>query len=294
MNIGYPCINRSIDASSCRTFRLASFSEERFLQTVESNLDGLQKILEWNVEQQIFFFRITSDLIPFASHPICTINWQEIFLDKFSEVGKFIQEHNIRVAMHPDQFVLINTPKQQTLESSIRELEYHADVLNLLHTDFSAKIQIHVGGAYGDKETSIATFIERYHQLSDNITQRLVIENDDRIYSAKDCLKISEQTGIPILFDVFHHQILNNGESVSEIFRRITQTWKKEDGVPIVDYSSQEPDSRIGKHTETIDLEGFKQFLEEMRSFEVDVMLEIKDKEKSAAQAITLYREFSN
>ena len=286
MKIGYPCINTTIECRSSRTFRLKSYSEERLTKTVENNLRCLEKILLFNVSHHILFFRITSDLVPFASHPICKFDWQRHFKEEFKAIGGFTRSQHVRISMHPDQFTLINSLDDGVLENSVRELAYHAQVLDLMELDSTAKIQIHVGGVYGDKEKSTRRFIERFQKLDEIVKRRLVIENDDGRYSLRDCLKISAEVGIPVLFDVFHHEVNNFGETTSEAFRLFTKTWKEKDGLPMVDYSSQRKGEREGKHTETIDLERFRNFLEETKPFDFDIMLEIKDKEKSALKAI--------
>ena len=109
MKIGYPCINNSIPRNAPSTFRLASYSENRLVQTIKNNLIHLNRILKYNVKNNLLFFRISSDLIPFASHPICKLNWHRIFRSEFEEIGDFIKSHNIRVSMHPDQFVILNS-----------------------------------------------------------------------------------------------------------------------------------------------------------------------------------------
>jgi UV DNA damage endonuclease len=286
MKIGYPCINRTLACQGNRTFRLKSYSVSRLIETVQNNLDCLLDILAYNAHHAILFFRVSSDLIPFASHPICTFDWQTCFKKQFQQIGKFITRHHLRISMHPDQFTLINSKDENIFERSVRELRYHAHVLDAMGLDTSAKIQIHVGGTYGDKQASIERFLARYDSLDNSIKRRLVIENDDVRYTLAECLLISSKTGIPVLFDVFHHAINCSGESVSEALRMASATWKKKDGIPMVDYSSQKKGVRRGTHAETIDVRDFKKFLAETRWFDMDIMLEIKDKEKSALKAI--------
>ncbi len=286
MKIGYPCINRTLDCKGNRTFRLKSYSEERFIKTVENNLDCLLEILKFNVKHNVLFFRITSDIVPFASHPICQFNWQSYFKRKFNKVGDFIKTNDIRISMHPDQFTLINSPDNTVFERSVKELTYHALVLGVAELDTSAKIQVHVGGVYQDKQKSIERFVERFHKLDEIIKRRLVIENDDRHYTLEDCVRIHAETEVPVLFDVFHHKLNNSGETIGEALNLSTRTWKEKDGLPMVDYSSQKPGERNGKHAESIDSEKFKDFLEKTRPFDFDIMLEIKDKETSALKAI--------
>jgi UV DNA damage endonuclease len=284
MRIGYPCINLSIGCRGNHTFRLKSYSEKRLIETVEENL----KMLNYNVKHNILFFRITSDLIPFASHPICRFNWQKHFRARFKEIGKIIKTHLIRISMHPDQFVLINSLDEKIFKNSLRELIYHAEILDLMDLDTSEKIQLHVGGVYGDKEESMKRFTDRYRMLDKTVKRRLVIENDDRNYNTNDCLQISGATGIPVLFDLLHHEVNNSGDTVKIAFKNIIKTWTKSDGIPMVDYSSKQSGKLRCKHAESIDLSHFKRFLEETKPYDFDLMLEIKDKEKSALKAIEL------
>ena len=290
MRIGYPCINRTIDCTASSTFRLKSYTESRVKQTVKNNLECLRRILQFNLEHKLFFFRISSDLVPFASHPINRFNWQKYFQEDFEEIGKFINKNGIRISMHPDQFTLINSIKDEIFERSKNELKYHVQILDLMKLDTSAKVQIHVGGAYGDKKKSMERFVTRFNELDSSVVRRLVIENDDKLYDLNDCLKINAQIQIPILLDIFHHKLNNSGkQTTEESFKLTTKTWnEKRDGIPMVDYSSQEPNGSSRQHTETINIEDFDLFLKQTQQFDFDVMLEIKDKEKSAVKAINL------
>lgn len=288
MRIGYPCINTTVGCTSSRTFRLRSYSEKRLIETLNSNLSCLSKILTFNIRHNILFFRVTSDLVPFASHPICKFNWQRDFTDAFQAIGDLVKKHCVRISMHPDQFIVLNSLDRAVLENSVRELFYHAQVLDLMGLDASAKIQIHVGGVYKDKDKSLGRFVERFEKLDDTVKRRLVVENDDRSYSLEDCLYISAKTGIPLLFDVFHHEVNSSGETVPEAFGLFTKTWKEGDGLPMVDYSSQKEGQRTGKHVEKINSKHFIDFLEMTRPYDFDVMLEIKDKEKSALKAVEI------
>lgn len=290
MRIGYPCINRSIDCSPARTFRLASWSDERLSETVTMNLSCLAKILSYNTAHGLFFFRISSDLVPFASHPVNTFPWQEHFSEEFRRIGEFIRSHHIRISMHPDQFVLLNTPDPGILGRSIADLRYHVNILDLMELDSSAKVQLHVGGIYRNKPAAIDRFVNAYDLLEKSVKRRLVIENDERLYCVSDCLTIHERTGIPVLLDVFHHSINNNHERVGNLLERVHATWKNRDGIPMVDYSSQHPGRRAGAHAERIDPEDFRSFLDASMPFDFDIMLEIKDKEKSALAALSIAR----
>jgi UV DNA damage endonuclease len=288
MRIGYPCINRSIGCTASRTFRLSSYSEDRLRYTVQENLSCLEKILAYNNMHNLLFFRITSDLVPFASHPVCTFPWQEYFSGEFQQIGEYIRRHGFRISMHPDQFVLLNASDEGVLRRSIADLEYQVQVLDLMGLDHSAKVQVHVGGVYGNKFASLDRFVKQYSMLDSAIRSRLVIENDERLYTLSDCLAIHEQTGIPVIMDSFHHALLNNGERFTDLLQPVRQTWKAADGIPMADYSSQEPEKRMGAHAEHIVADDFRQFLVITRPADFDIMLEIKDKERSALEALRI------
>ncbi|MFC2018223.1 UV DNA damage repair endonuclease UvsE [Chloroflexota bacterium] len=290
MRIGYPCINRTLGCKGSRTFRLKSYSEERLVSTVRNNLDCLLNMLRFNVEHDILFFRITSDLVPFASHPVCDFDWLEYFDLDFKAIGKFIIAQNIRISMHPGQFTVLNSPQEGVMESSIKELEYHTQVLDAMGLDRSAKIQLHIGGVYGSKEKGMTRFMERYHALDSRIKRRLIIENDERNYSLADCLQIHSHTRVPILFDSLHHELNNTGETVEEVFTLLVPTWSQEDGLAMIDYSSSRTSAQRLRHTESIDLQHFTQFITRTRPHDCDIMLEIKDKEKSALKAVEMLR----
>ena len=291
MRIGYPCVNYIIGCRANRTFRLRSYSDRYLKETVESNLSCLYRILKYNVQYQLFFFRIGSELVPFASHPICQFDWPEYFQAQFKEIGLFIRQNNLRISMHPDQFTLINAMDESIFQRSLKELNYHVRLFECLNLDSTAKIQIHVGGVYGNKPASIQRFIRRYHQMDERLKRCLVIENDDNNYSVKECLAIHKKTGIPVVLDVFHHQLYNHGESLTAVFDSVRETWAGNHGPMIIDYSSQQPGSRKGAHAAIIDEEDFRRFIRTTGHYDFDLMLEIKDKESSAVRAVKIAKE---
>ena len=285
MRLGYPCINRSLGCTANSTFRLASYSRDLLIEKVANNLNCLERILEFNAEHGLLFFRISSDIVPFASHPVCKVDWAKHFSKDFQRIGRFIKKHGMRISMHPDQFVLINALDKGIVRRSVAELVYHARVLDAMKLDITARIQIHVGGVYGDKEKAIGRFVHEYKKLPAAVKRRLAVENDDKLYSLADCLVVHRKTGVPIIFDSFHHECLNNGEPLRKAVQSASRTWKKRDGVLMMDYSSQKKGARKGTHTEHISLPNFKKFLQATRGLDFDLMLEIKDKEKSALKA---------
>ncbi len=292
MKIGYLTLNWTIGCKGDKIFRLRSYSQQKLIETAKNNLDCLLTMLKFNVSNNLLFFRITSRLIPFASHPVMEFNWQEYFKENFNEIGKYISENDIRISMHPGQFVVVNSMDEKVFQRSLKELSYHAQIFDLFKLDSKAKMQVHVGGVYGDKIKSMDHFIERYRGLPKSIKKRLVIENDEKSYSLSDCLQISNKTKIPVLFDNLHHKLKNNGEKLEECLLSFTDTWKKKDGLPLVDYSSasQIPGAKKGSHTQSIDINHFRKFIKDTEGFDFDLMLEIKDKETSALKAVQVLK----
>lgn len=285
MKIGYPCSNLTVGVSAARTFRLASYSELRAQETIASNLQVLREILEWNAAHGIQFFRISSGTIPLASHPVMTFDWRRHFAEELREIGAYIVTQGMRTNVHPGQYTLINSVRPEVVAASISELQYHADLMDLMGLDATHKIQIHTGGVYGDKPVAIDQFVAAYGELSESIRRRLVIENDERQFSLADNLDIHQRTGIPLLFDIFHHELFNEGETLAQALDDVIPTWQGH-GPAMVDYSSQNPEKQRGAHTASIDVADFERVLPELWGRDIDIMLEIKDKEQSALKAM--------
>ncbi|EFC41991.1 predicted protein [Naegleria gruberi] len=308
MKIGYVGMNRALKLTTSNTTRLNNVSPKKIKEKLLVNIDHLKKMLKWNVQKNLLFFRIGSEFVPFASHEKVRdeefkqeFNWIEECEDDLKEIGKFVKENNIRISMHPDQFVLINSPDMEIFNRSYEELNYHAQLMNTMGLDTTHKFQIHLGGKYDDKRKSMQRFVDRYkNNLNDAIRARCVLENDDRIYSLEDVYWIHQQCGIPILFDTLHHECLNsNGDSLEVAFKKAASTWDPvKDGVPLIDYSDQEPGARIGNHRKSIELKHFKKVIcdklmkcknDDGEFIEFDVMLEIKDKDASAIKILPVF-----
>lgn len=284
--LGYPCVNRTIGALADRTFRLASYSDERLLDTARSNLEALERLIVFNDVHDLRFVRVSSQTVPFASHPVCRVDWLEPLRPLLDRIGALIRRADMRVSMHPDQFVLINSPDERIVRAGLSELEYHDRLLTAMGLGWDTKIQIHVGGVYGDTASAIDRFIDRFEALPPGVRSRLVIENDERLFGVMDCLQISSRTGIPILFDTFHHELKGDGMSTREAFDACRSTWSEPDGAPMIDYSSQMPGGRFGEHAGAIDLAHFERMMDRLSGEHFDMILEIKDKEKSALKAL--------
>jgi UV DNA damage endonuclease len=248
-----------------------------------ANLAALRPILEWNVAQGIELFRITSDVIPFGSHNANKVPWQRLLKPQFEELGNFIRDKRLRVSLHPGQFTVLNSPRREVVESSIKELEYHTQFLDALRIDDSHKIVIHLGGVYNDKAQSLRRFIQTCKSLAGRIKARLVIENDERCYSIADALVASKAIRAPVVFDVFHHRWnpALDSYSLRSIIQLCATTWRKRDGRVKIHYSNQRPGQPPGTHSKTVSIQKFQAFYNGISDLDLDIMLEVKDKERS-------------
>jgi UV DNA damage endonuclease len=294
--IGYACINLTAQIPVNRTCRLVNASNSHLRELIKLNLSGLKKVLEWNKKAGIYLYRITSDVIPFASHSVNKILWWDDFKKELKDIGKFIQENNMRVYMHPNPVVYLNSPYPDVVKSSIQELEWHVKFLDSLEVDYTHKIVFHAGGVYKNKPEAVKRFIKVYNALPENFKRRLTLENDDKNYNVWDILKISESTGIPLVFDNLHHQVLNEGSSrdndVEFILKKFFSTWDEKSGRPDIHYSTQKKDARAGSHAESINLEEFSDFFFKYKHLDFDIIFETKDKEKSVLAVYKQLREY--
>lgn len=295
MRIGYACKVAGEPSLKMRSCILKNASQTNLQNIISHNLNILSDILDYNKRCGISMFRISSDIIPFASHPLFSLNWKSLFADKLIELGRKAQERDIRLSMHAGQYTIINSPNEDLLQRSIADLAYHADFLDSLCLPPSHKVVIHVGGAYGNKQQSLFRFVKNFSLLPQNVRDRLVIENDERLFTVSDCYEISKSTGLPIVFDYFHHTLNPsfNQFSIHEIVNLCKSTWQKRDGSAKVHYSQQLEGGHRGAHSKTIELSPFMKFVKELPK-DVDIMLEVKDKDLSAIKCIGALNCFGN
>jgi len=288
MRIGYACLVVGVEGTTIRTCRLDAATQERMASLVSQNLQTLNRILDYNRANNIRMFRISSDIIPFGSNKAVNFPWRTLFAEELQALGKKAKQCDIRLSMHPGQYTVLNSPHSHVVENAIRDLEYHCDVLDAMGMDAPHKIILHIGGIYGEKPAAIERFKSHYLGLDARIKQHLVIENDDTCYTIEDVLAIGQALKIPVVFDNLHHEInpASVSRSPSEWIAACAETWCKKDGVQKIHYSQQAQGKRTGSHSETIDLPTFLHFYKALPTTDLDIMLEVKDKNLSAVKCI--------
>lgn len=253
-------------------------------------MKALERIIDYNAESGIRLFRISSDIVPFASHPAGMADWKDRFASELGRIGEKIKDAGIRVSMHPGQYTVLNSPDDRAAQSALLDIEYHADFLDALGAGRECKIILHAGGAYGDKRSAMERFARRAARLPLRMQGRIALENDDRSFTVEEILALSGQTGFPAVFDNLHHLLNPPEEHASGLawIARCAATWGKGDGRPKVHYSQS--GGRRGAHSITIDTAQFLAFYENIKGTGADIMLEVKDKNLSAIKCMNAVR----
>jgi len=249
--LGYACINMGLNSlkkearvTTNRAMIKKTFTEKGLSYASElslKNCKDLIKILKWNVQNDIYFFRVSSNIFPWASEYKLTDlpDYSEIEEVLF-ETGIFIEQNGIRITSHPGPFNKLTSSDEKVISNTIKDLEHHSEVFDLLclsRTPYN-KINIHVGASYGDKDMATKNFCKNFNRLSDGVKSRLTVENDDKdsLYSAVELYNyIYKNIKIPIVFDFHHHSLCNGGLTEKEALEVSLSTW---DGIrPVCHYS---------------------------------------------------------
>ncbi|WP_432665464.1 UV DNA damage repair endonuclease UvsE [Wukongibacter baidiensis] len=291
MNFGYVAMSKVIkDCSPSTTVTVKTLSkiddhEIRLykLQSIaKTNIKNTQRLFYHNRAHDIRVYRLTSKLIPLATHPI-TEEWdwfEDVRLD-LKALGEYARENNFRISAHPDHYTLLNSPKEEVLQSSLKDLIYHHKIFQGMGLDKSAKLVLHIGGSYKDKEKSIERFIKNFNNLPEYLKEIIILENDDKTYTTKEVLSICEKLGVPMVLDIHHHWCNNNGDNLSDYLERIFNTWNYEELLPKIHISSPKDEKKFRNHADDIDINSFIEFLDKAKKLnrDFDVMIEAKNKD---------------
>ncbi len=285
--IGYACKTIGVPGAAVRTCTLATATHEKLREVTAHNLAALAVAVEYTATAGIRLFRISSDMVPFASHPAVDFPWRDMFADQMAGLGRRIKETGLRVSMHPGQYTVLNSPSDDVAERAIEDVVYHSDFLGLLGMDDTAKIVLHIGGVYGDRAAALERFRRRFELMPESARRRIVIENDEKCYGIDAVCALALELGVPAVLDTLHFSLLPPPEGdLSSWLRRAAATWKPGAGRQKIHYSQQLPHSRPGNHSLTIAIDEFLSFLPSLAGMDVEIMLEVKDKNLSAEKCL--------
>jgi UV DNA damage endonuclease len=243
-----------------------------------ANAESLLLALQYCAHNDIGCFRIGSSILPLKTHPqvgysVDDLPKSDMIVRAFRRCGELAFKYGIRIVFHPDQFVVLNSPREDVVEKSIEELEYQAEVAAWVGADV---INIHGGGAYGDKTSALGRFARNLDRLSDAVRSRLTIENDDKVYAPLDLLQFCRANGVPLVYDVHHHRCFPDGLTIEQATDAAFGTWNREPlfhiSSPLEGWSGPKPQ----RHHDYVDLSDFPDCWRQRR---ITVEVEAKAKE---------------
>lgn len=271
--------NRTIRREGFNRLGLSACSEKAY-----QNIQDLYKIVRWNTENGIGFYRMSSDMVPWASEfKLEQLPHFQQIKAEMEKIGKFATENNQRLTFHPGPYDVLSSPREEVTKRTIVDLEHHSEMMDLLGVSATPynKINIHIGGVYGDRKASAKRFCQHFKMLSDNCKARLTIENDDspNKFSVRDLYElIYSEIGIPIVFD-YHHYKFNTGDMTEqEALEMAISTWPK--GItPIVHYSESKSLHENNKKIRPQAHSDYINQLPDTYGHDVDIMIESKAKD---------------
>jgi len=311
MNLGYACINMQLSypqkyggreggippITTGRSMIKRTFESKGLDYASEltlANAMDLDRIIDWNILNGFNFFRITSGLAPWKSE----YDWTDLKdLDDIKmylhSAGVKAKTHNLRITSHPGPFNVLTSPHQHVVDNCVNDLTMHGDVFDMMglsRTPYN-KINIHIGGAYGDKPASMERFCENFNLLPESVKSRLTVENDDKasMYSVKELYHgVYNVIGVPIVFDYHHHKFCDGGLGEQEALELAISTWP-EGITPATHYSESR---REEQGDDTIRVQAHSDYIyDKINTYgnEIDIMIEAKRKELAVARYLELH-----
>lgn len=301
VRLGYVALSKALDdvtTSSTITYTNyinKNYNTSKLLEITKNNLDSLYEIIKYNVKNNFHFYRLTSKLVPLATHDKVDFDYITPLLDEYKKIGKLINDNDIRVDTHPDQYAVLNSMDSKIVKNTVEILEYHYKIMDAIGIKDKIII-LHVGSSACGKKASITRFINNFNKLPDHIKKCIAVENDDKVYNIKDVLELCHKINVPMVLD-YHHFICNNEkEGINDYLKEIIDTW---DGkLPKMHFSS--PKSKLKKefrsHSDYINKECFIKFINILKKQDkdIDIMLEAKAKDDAISRLVRCLKYETN
>ncbi|WP_339203368.1 UV DNA damage repair endonuclease UvsE [Bacillus sp. FSL K6-1366] len=279
------------DASPAKTLTFARYSKlskterkEALLTVTKANLRNTMRTLHYIIGHGIPLYRFSSSIVPLATHPDVMWDFVTPFQKEFREIGELVKTHQLRTSFHPNQFTLFTSPKESVTKNAVTDMAYHYRMLEAMGIADRSVINIHIGGAYGNKNTATAQFHQNIKQLPQEIKERMTLENDDKTYTTEETLQVCEQEDVPFVFD-FHHFYANPDDhaDLNVALPRMIKTWERIGLQPKVHLSSPKSEQAIRSHADYVDANFLLPLLERFRQWgtNIDFMIEAKQKDKA-------------
>lgn len=298
MKIRFGYVSHAIslwDASPSKTVTFTRYQqlgkeerEDKLLETTKQNLKSTLRMLYYNIGHEIELYRFSSSIVPLATHPDVRWDFLTPFRSEWKEIGDLVKKKKLRVSFHPNQFTLFTSPQKKITENAVIDMEYHYRMLEAMGIEALGLINIHIGGAYGDKGKTIKRFYENLRMLPLPIKKVMTLENDDKTYTAEETLTACEQEGVPFVFD-YHHHMANKCETVLEaLLPRLFATWGERGMPPKIHISSPKAAQQFRSHADFISVEFIMPFLKLVQEYgqDIDFMIEAKAKDQALLKLV--------
>jgi UV DNA damage endonuclease len=309
LNMGYCCINtelRDLGIFTSRTCRLETAKDrgmEYIYDLASKNIDDLSSIFRWNFRHNIFLYRMSSEMFPFASHPDFYNKYDfEQFKSRLHNLGVLARHYKQTLTFHPGQFNVLTSHKESVVEKSVIEIDIHAKILDMMGCGDDSIIIIHGGSKQDGKECALARFCDNFKRLSKSSQSRLVLENCEMAYSIEDLLPVSQKLSIPIVIDYHHHNInpgsITNDIELIEITKRVLQVWKERGITPLFHLSESRPgitlsDSITARRAHSDYVQTLPNaLLETIKDIKINLDIEAKMKERAVLRLFSKYNIF--
>lgn len=261
---------------------------EKLLTVTEANIRNTLRMLHYNIAHEIELYRMSSSIVPLATHPEVMWDFVSPFKAEWLAIGSLVKQHGLRVSFHPNQFTLFTSKRSEVTANAVTDLTYHFSMLEAMGLEKGSVINIHIGGAYGDKEQSIKRFHENLKVLPAKIKAALTLENDDKTYHARETLSACKAEQLPFVFDYHHHMANLCEEPLELLLPSVFSTWDNKNMPPKIHISSPKSEKVFRSHADYVDLDFIKPLLAVLREInkDVDFMIEAKAKDKAALTLI--------
>ncbi|MCA1203852.1 UV DNA damage repair endonuclease UvsE [Priestia flexa] len=298
MNIRFGYVSHALslwDCSPAKTLTFARWSKlskeeriEKLYEVTQQNLYHTKRALHYNIAHEIMLYRLSSSLVPLATHPEVAWDFVTPFQQEWKELGHLVKSHHLRVSFHPNQFTLFTSDKPQITDNAVLDMNYHYQMLEAMDVVDGSLINIHVGGAYGDKVKALERFQQNLKKLPMHIKKQMTLENDDKTYTTEETLEVCEKEQIPLVFDFHHHQANLGTQPLEDLLPRIFETWKHVNIRPKVHISSPKSEKAFRSHADYVSSEFVKPFFQLAKELNqnFDVMIEAKLKDQALLKLV--------
>lgn len=278
------------DASPSKTLTFTRYSTlpkhermEKLKSVTAQNLQHTKRILYYNIAHEIQLYRLSSSLVPLATHPEVMWDFITPFKDDWEEIGRLVKNFNLRVSFHPNQFTLFTSPREEVTKNAVVDMQYHFKMLEAMNALENGIINIHIGGAYGDKSESLSRFHRNLKTLPTEIKKKMTLENDDKTYDVQETLIACEKEKVSMILD-YHHYMANQGDvDLSLFLARIFDTWKNLNTIPKVHISSPKSEQAYRSHADFVSIDFVLPFLKMAKNLDQDFDIMIEAKKKNLA-----------